>query len=114
MIEGAVENPNRGDVPARSQPSISFADYATVHLGLVPALLFAAAWVLQHRALDMTLASAFFDPISGGFPWRTSPWLDIVGHHAARSLRPSSRPLASQRGRWLTPSRSCARGAPSC
>jgi membrane-associated PAP2 superfamily phosphatase len=70
----------------RASDTLSRLDYAATHLGLVPALLFAAAWTVQHSRLDITLARVFFDPASAGFPWRNSSWLDVVGHHAARGL----------------------------
>jgi membrane-associated PAP2 superfamily phosphatase len=85
MFEGLVGKPHRAGLAPGERP-ISLLDYAVVHLELVPALLVAAAWMLQHSRLDLALASVFFDPAGGGFSWRGSSWLDVIGHQAARGL----------------------------
>jgi membrane-associated PAP2 superfamily phosphatase len=86
MIDGALLKPQPTAAPERPERTTSFFDYAAIHLALVPLLLITSAWAVQHSPLDMALASVFFDPGSASFPWRTSSWLDIVGHHAARGL----------------------------
>jgi membrane-associated PAP2 superfamily phosphatase len=86
MTRGALVEPNPSLAWAGRDRSTSFFDYAAMHLAIVPALLFGAAWMMQHSPLDMTLAGLFFDPGTASFPWRASSWLDVVGHHAARGL----------------------------
>ena len=86
MPDGLAAKPPHAAAGQRHERAISFADYALVHLALVPALLLAAAWALQHSPLDLSIASLFFDAKAASFPWRDSSWLDIVGHHAARGL----------------------------
>jgi membrane-associated PAP2 superfamily phosphatase len=86
MIDGLAETAAPVVTLARLGRSTPFFDYAAMHLGLVPAFLVAAAWSVQHSPFDLALANVFYDPSGGGFPWRNSSWLDIIGHHAARGL----------------------------
>ena len=74
-----------GDIAAQL-PVVSPADYTVFCLLLVPAVLVASAWAMQHGPLDLAVAGLFFDDGSGGFPWRHSTWLEVLGHQAARAL----------------------------
>jgi membrane-associated PAP2 superfamily phosphatase len=67
-------------------PAAALLPYAASHLLLIPALLAAAAWLLQHGPLDMALTRLFVDTQTHSFAWKHSAWLDIVGHQAARGL----------------------------
>ena len=73
-------------VRAPAGRATSPAAYVALHLLLVPALLILAARLLQQGPLDMIVASAFFDAGGGGFSWRQSLGLDVLGHQAARGL----------------------------
>ncbi|HZV93438.1 MAG TPA: phosphatase PAP2 family protein [Caldimonas sp.] len=85
MIDGIGPAPPPPFVPGALGGPASIADYVPVHLLLVPAVLVAVAWTLQHGPLDMRIAALFFDP-KRGFVGHHLPWLDILGHEAARSL----------------------------
>ena len=86
MTDAAIdESPRAAAAPVRPAAA-SVVDYAALHLALIPALLFAAAWFVQHSAFDMAITNAFFDPAASGFGWRPSLLLDILGHQTARSL----------------------------
>jgi len=82
------------DLPARREvkhiaprpPSVSPAKYSIVCLLAVPAVLAVSAWAMQHGPLDLVIAGKFFDVGSETFPWRSSAWLDVVGHQTARAL----------------------------
>ncbi len=65
---------------------MSGAGDVAVHVVLVPVVLFAAAWLLQHGPLDLALESAFYDPNAKAFAWRASRLLNLLGHQAARGL----------------------------
>ena len=67
-------------------PDLATAGYVASHLVLVPLLLGAAAWALQHGALDLASARWFADDATRSFDWRHSTWLDVLGHQAARGL----------------------------
>lgn len=86
MFDGLFDEPTGATVRLHGTGAVPLADYAVVHVLLVPTLLLAAAWSVQHSPLDMALAGVFFDPAGGNFAWRHSLWLDILGHQAARGL----------------------------
>lgn len=54
---------------------------------LVPSLLGAAAWAVQHGPLDLAQARLFTDDATQTFDWRLSVWLDVLGNLVARGLR---------------------------
>jgi len=60
--------------------------YIAGHLVAVPLALALLAWIVQHGSLDMAITNLFVDPASHRFAWHDSALLDILGHHAARSL----------------------------
>jgi membrane-associated PAP2 superfamily phosphatase len=86
--------PTTFDAPARRTPDellprpprVSPYGYVAVCLLLVPAALAVAAWATQRGPLDLALARLFFDEGSTSFAWRSSAWLDVLGHQAARAL----------------------------
>ncbi len=67
-------------------PAPSTLVYVLTHLILVPAALGALAWALQYGPLDMAVTARFADAGTHVFAWRSSEWLDIFGHLAARSV----------------------------
>ncbi|MGZ5713493.1 MAG: phosphatase PAP2 family protein [Caldimonas sp.] len=67
-------------------PARPVAGYVAIQLVVVPLLLGALAWTVQHGPLDLALARLFADPSTQSFVWRPSAWLDILGHQAARGL----------------------------
>jgi len=68
------------------RPRVSRARYGVVCLLLVPAVLAASAWAIQHGPLDLLTVEMFFDAGSWSFPWRYSIWLEVFGHQAARAV----------------------------
>src|SRR5205085_12578711 len=74
----APEAPRAPDVPS--------ALYVTQQIVLVPLLIAALAWQLQHGALDLRLARAFADPATHAFVWRESALLEVLGHQVARCV----------------------------
>lgn len=85
MIDALAEDPMRS-LALPHPPALAAAGYVAGHLLLVPLLLGACAWAVQHGPLDMALARLFADPATQSFGWRHSAWLDILGHQAARAL----------------------------
>ena len=85
MNDGPADDPMR-PFALPNPPARATAGYLVGHLLLVPLLLGACAWAVQHGPLDMALARLFADPATQSFDWRHSAWLDILGHQAARSL----------------------------
>ena len=85
MIDALAEDPKR-PLALPNPPALAPAGYVASHLLLVPLLLGAFAWALQHGPLDMALARLFADASSQSFGWRHSAWLDVLGHQAARGL----------------------------
>jgi membrane-associated PAP2 superfamily phosphatase len=86
MTDAAIDESPRAAAPPVRPAAASVVDYAALHPALIPALLFAAAWFVQHSPFDMAIANAFFDPTASDFGWRQSLLLDILGHQTARSL----------------------------
>ncbi len=60
--------------------------YALIHLIVVPTLLYAASWAVQHSAVDMAVARFFAGSGAEAFPARRSAWLDVFGHESARAI----------------------------
>lgn len=85
MIDALAEDPKRSSA-LPEPPARAAASYVAIQLLLIPLLLGAGAWAVQHGPLDMALARHFADPATQSFEWRHSAWLDILGHHAARGL----------------------------
>ncbi|MEO8525230.1 MAG: phosphatase PAP2 family protein [Caldimonas sp.] len=85
MNNALAEDPKRSFSLPHS-PDRATARYVVGQLVLVPLLLGAAAWAVQHGPLDMALARLFADDATQSFDWRHSAWLDVLGHQAARGL----------------------------
>lgn len=86
MTRSAIPEEESPRAPVPAFVAARPAGYAALHLVLVPALLGAAAWIVQHSAIDLYLAGLFFDATTRAFTWRASGWLEVIGHHAARSV----------------------------
>jgi membrane-associated PAP2 superfamily phosphatase len=56
-----------------------------LHVLLIPGGLVLVALVARYCGLDALITTAFFDPISGTFPARTSSALETLGHRFAKS-----------------------------
>lgn len=60
--------------------------YVAVHVVLVPALLGAGAWLLQHRSVDLALSALVYDRAHHVFVGDGSLLLELLGHQAGRGV----------------------------
>ncbi len=61
------------------------ASFLLVHALLIPSALGFAALAIHATGLDERVSALFFDPITGTFPARGSPLLEVIGHRFAKS-----------------------------
>ncbi|SMB22650.1 Putative membrane-associated, metal-dependent hydrolase (modular protein) [Sterolibacterium denitrificans] len=61
------------------------ARFFRLHLLLIPCLLASLALLAQRSGLDLTLARLFYADAAHGFPMHDWPWLELFGHHLAKS-----------------------------
>ncbi len=61
-------------------------EYMFGHVVVVPLLLASLAIYSRNSGLDIRIEDALYDSASGGFPWRHSEWLEVIGHQLARLL----------------------------
>src|SRR5436305_12214362 len=85
LVEFLTEDRARAREAPRA-PDVPSALYVTQQIVLVPLLIAALAWQLQHDALDLRLARAFADPATHAFVSRESALLEVLGHQAARCV----------------------------
>jgi membrane-associated PAP2 superfamily phosphatase len=85
LVALLTDDSGRTHPPPRG-PGVSAPAYVGTQIVLLPLLIAALAWELQHGSFDLRVAHAFADPTTQEFIWRDSTVLEVLGHQAARAV----------------------------